>query len=130
MVEDNKPVETEEIPQLHQAKSSADFKQFVAGLRGKLMPSAYTFLTKPSFVTGVFEEKALMLYVDSEMTKNILITGNVQEILEKEAERFTGRKLQVHLHVGKPEEEPKPKAEDKLNELLLKGKQFDNITIK
>lgn len=113
-----------------QGKSQADFKQFVAGLRGKLMPSAYTFLAKPSFVTGVFEEQALMLYVDSDMTKNILIKANAQDILAQEAERFTGRKLQVHLHVGKPEELPSPKTEDKLTDLLKLGQQFDNITIR
>lgn len=111
-------------------KSQADFKQFVAGLRGKLMPSAYTFLAKPSFVTGVFEEQALMLYVDSDMTKNILIKANAQDILAQEAERFTGRKLQVHIHVGKPEELSSPKEEDKLTDLLKLGQQFDNITIR
>lgn len=119
----------EAVPTGHTA-SQNDFKQFVTGLRGKLMPSAYTFLAKPAFVTGVFEEQALMLYLDSDMTKNILIKANAQEILTQEAERFTGRKLQVHLHVGKPEEAPKPKTDDKLNELLKLGKQFDNITIK
>lgn len=119
------------------AANGQDWKQFAASLRGKVPPSAFAFLGKPDFVQGVFEEQSLWLYVDSDMTKNILSKPDVQQALTQEVVRYTGRDLQVHVKVGKPEEadqgsvstqteEPK----DKLSELLKLGQQFGNITIK
>ncbi len=110
------------------------FKTYVAGVRGKIPPAAYTFLSKPSFVSGVFEVSALQIYVDSDMTKTILSRPEVLETLTREAERYTGRTLQVHIHVGKAEtvQTPAkgPEAADKFDSLMQLGKQFENITIK
>lgn len=119
----------------HAATGGESFKTFVAGVRGKIPPAAYTFLSKPSFVSGVFEEATLQIYVDSDMTKTILSRTEVQETLTQEAVRFTGRPIQLHIHVGKPEQTPPPekaadKTEDKFDSLMQLGKQFGNITIK
>jgi len=119
------------LPTSERAGGERDWKQFASSLRGKLTPSAYSFFSKAEFVTGVFEEKALRLYVDSDMTKNIVGAPEAQKVLTLEAARYTGRTLQVHLQVGKPEEEPqKSIAADKFNDLLKLGQQFENITIK
>lgn len=119
------------LPTSERAGGGQDWKQFATSMRGKITPSAYTFLSKSEFVTGVFEEKALQLYLDSDMTKTMLGRPDVLQVLTQEATHYTGRALQVHLQVGKPEEEPQPGiAGDKLNDLLKLGQQFGNITIK
>lgn len=112
-----------------------DWKQFAASLRGKVPPSAFTFLGKTEFVSGVFDEQALWLYVDSEMTKAILSKADVQQALTEEAARYAGRSLQLHLKIGAPEgtEAANTQTEavpDKLGDLLKLGQQFGNITIK
>jgi DNA polymerase-3 subunit gamma/tau len=124
-------IPAKEIVASNQAIPTEDWKCFVSALRGKLPPSAYTFLGKTEFVSGIFDEQALRLYVDSDMTKTILGRPDVLHVLEQEAKTYTGRPLHVNLQVGKPEMKAiRSEPEDKLNDLLKLGKQFGNITIK
>jgi DNA polymerase-3 subunit gamma/tau len=113
-----------------QTPSTSDWKHFISTLREKLPRPAYTFLAKPEFVSGVFEDGFLQLFVDSDMTKKLIDKPDILHLLEQEATVFAGRHLQVHLKVGKPEPTIQAESEDKLNDLLKLGKQFGNITIK
>lgn len=107
------------------------WSSFVPKLKGKIPPSAYTFLGKASFVSGRFDANNLSIFVDSEMTKAILNKGDVLPILEEEAALFANRPLRVQFTVGKMEDLPaQAETGDKLDDLLELGKQFDNITIK
>jgi DNA polymerase-3 subunit gamma/tau len=111
--------------------ASNDWRQFVAALNGKLPRSAYTFLAKAEFVSGVFETEALNIYVDSDMTKTILGKAEVLQIIAQTAEDFAGRKLQVNLQLlpSKSNQNDSP-SKDPFTDLVKMGKQFGNITIK
>lgn len=123
-------IQTQEFLALDQ-KAKINWNTFISTLRGKLPPSAYTFLGKAEFVSGFFEDQGLKLYVDSDMTKAIIGRSDVLHVLQQEAEAYTGHQLSVNLQVGKPQvESTYNEPEDKLNDLLKLGKQFENITIK
>ena len=95
---------------------------FLAALRGKLPPSEYTFIKKPEFASGVFEDRHLRVVVDSEMTKNMLGKPETLHRLEETARAYTGRALRVSVEIRE--------TEDKLGDLLKVGRQFGNVTIK
>lgn len=136
------PAENREKPPISASKKSPspttvrekpenDWKHFVTGLRGKILPSAYPFLKQ---TIGVFEEQHLKLYVDSDMTKALLGKQEVVSALEQEAKAYTGQTISVQIQIGKPEAKtqvkPEHSQEDKLSDLLKLGEQFGNITIK
>ncbi len=115
-----------------------NWRSFAPTLRGKVSPVANSFLTKGDFATGIFEEKTLTVYVDSEMTKAVLNKAEDSAALEREAQAFTGRALRLVLEVGKPPAAapkaaaPQPAAEmkeDKLDQLLKLGQQHTIVQI-
>lgn len=121
----------ESVPETEKASSSSanqgTWETFSLGLRGKIPPSAYTFISKPNFVTGIFDDTALTIWADSEMTKGLVSKPEVLQPLETAAKEYTGRPIRITVRVGKPE----PMEEkDKLNDLLALGRQFGNIKIK
>ena len=111
--------------------ASNDWRQFVKALNGKLPRSAYTFLGKAEFVSGIFETETLNIYVDSDMTKAILGKTEVLQAIAQEAETFAGRKLQVNLQLLPPNSNQNDSpSKDPFTDLVKMGKQFGNITIK
>lgn len=110
--------------------SHEDWNSFVLRLKNKIPPSAYTFLGKASFASGNFDSQNLTIFVDSEMTKTILSKGDVLPIIGSEAALYANRPLCIQFTVGKREETFVQATEDKLDDLLKLGKQFENITIK
>lgn len=120
-----------QMPAPEGAGSLDNWEDFLSGLRGKLSPAAYSFLTKPELVTGVFGEQTLTIWVDSELTRGVVGKGDSLRILEEAARAYTGRKLRAECKLGKPQpiSRTAPK-QDKLNDLLALGRKFENITVK
>ncbi len=103
------------------ASGLGSWSGYVAALRGKLPPSVYSVISKPSFVTGIFEKDTLRIYVDSELTKGQLSRSEVGKTLEEVATSFLGQVMSVKIEVGKA---PVP---DKLSSLLKRSEQHKNI---
>lgn len=111
---------------------------FVAGLRGKVLPSVMPYLTNPAKVTGVWKNGVLTLWTDTEFTRNMLNKPAVLDGLSRAAYAAFGGQPQVSVVTGKPPAEeptdmpvpmPAAPAEDPMDALLAFGEQFDNITI-
>ena len=149
------PVATIDLPPVPApATINAQWKPFPAALKGKISPAAYSFLSRSELVSGVFEDEKLQIYVDSDMTKDILGKADVISKIEQEAATYTGHPLRVHIQVGQapqtatPEaptspaetapsqptppqetttEAAEPDADDKLNDLLKFADQHKSI---
>ncbi|MEG2000175.1 MAG: DNA polymerase III subunit gamma/tau [Evtepia sp.] len=110
--------------------ASQTWSGFLATLRGKIPQSAYTFINQSGCASGIFDAHGLTIWVESEMTKGLLGKADVHAALEKAATAYAGHPLRVSFRLGKPEQSVQPEKEDKLDELLTLGRQFDNVTIK
>ena len=93
-----------------------------------------SFLKKPGEVTGVFEDNALTLWVDTEMTRGILSKPDAAAKLEAAAAAFTGSPKRLTVRVGTPPAVPPETAgtaseKDPLDDLLALGRQYGNFTV-
>lgn len=125
-----------------QGGTSAFWPPFVAGLRGKVPASVLPYLNNPAKVTGVWKNKALTLWTDTEFTRAMLNKPPVLQGLAQAADVCFGvTGARVSVIAGKPPAEdlaaPAPAAQavpaqgsgDALDALLAFGKKFDNIKI-
>ncbi len=124
-----------------QAGTSAFWPSFVAGLRGKVPASVLPYLNNPAKVTGVWKNKALTLWTDTEFTRAMLNKPPVLQGLSQAADACFGvTGARVSVIAGKPPAEdlaapaPQPQAPvqesgDALDALLAFGEKFDNIKI-
>lgn len=124
-----------------QAGTSAFWPSFVAGLRGKVPASVLPYLNNPAKVTGVWKNKALTLWTDTEFTRAMLNKPPVLQGLSQVADACFGvTGARVSVIAGKPPAEdlaapaPQPQAPvqesgDALDALLAFGEKFDNIKI-
>ena len=119
---------------------SGDFwPDFVAGLKGKVTPSAMPYLNNPDRVIGTWRPGVLTLWMDSDFTKSMVGKPLVTDCLASAAESRFGGPTRVELKVGKPPKQAEAtqsprsaatqSAEDPLDALLAFGQQFDNIVI-
>ncbi len=122
-----------------QTHTALNWSQFAVTLKGKIPPSAYTFISKPNFSTGKFEENTLTIYLDSDMTKALLNKKETLQVLKEEASTYAEQPITIKLQVGIPDtnnsksvpkSKPNTQPNDKLDDLLKLGMQYDNITIK
>ena len=125
-----------------QGGTSAFWPSFVAGLRGKVPASVLPYLNNPAKVTGVWKNKALTLWTDTEFTRAMLNKPPVLQGLAQAADVCFGvTGARVSVIAGKPPAEdlaaPAPAAQavpaqgsgDALDALLAFGEKFDNIKI-
>ena len=124
-----------------QTGTSAFWPSFVAGLRGKVPASVLPYLNNPAKVTGVWKNKALTLWTDTEFTRAMLNKPPVLQGLSQAADACFGvTGARVSVIAGKPPAEdlaapaPQPQAPvqesgDALDALLAFGEKFDNIKI-
>lgn len=106
---------------------------FALSLRGKVPPAVYTYLKNPGFVTGMYAEGLLTLWVESELIQKTVGKPEVLETVRMLAEKQLGGELRITVSVGKPEKAGNAKTEpehDHFKDLLAVGRQFGNITIK
>ena len=99
------------------------------------------YLNNPAKVTGVWKNKALTLWTDTEFTRAMLNKPPVLQGLSQAADACFGvTGARVSVIAGKPPAEdlaapaPQPQApvqesEDALDALLAFGEKFDNIKI-
>lgn len=131
------PVEAPVIPQpVAEASPVAtgggeDWNGFVVKLRGKVPPQIHAIFRNKALARGVFSDKELRIYVDSDMNRTMVNKSEVLDSLQEVALLYTGRMLTVHIEIdtGTAVEEPSGNS-DKFGDLLQFGKQFGNITIK
>ena len=125
-----------------QGGTSAFWPSFVAGLRGKVPASVLPYLNNPAKVTGVWKNKALTLWTDTEFTRAMLNKPPVLQGLAQAADVCFGvTGARVSVIAGKPPAEdlaaPAPATQavpaqgsgDALDALLAFGEKFDNIKI-
>ena len=125
-----------------QGGTSAFWPSFVAGLRSKVPASVLPYLNNPAKVTGVWKNKALTLWTDTEFTRAMLNKPPVLQGLAQAADVCFGvTGARVSVIAGKPPAEdlaaPAPAAQavpaqgsgDALDALLAFGEKFDNIKI-
>ena len=126
-----------------QVGTSAFWPSFVAGLRGKVPASVLPYLNNPAKVTGVWKNKALTLWTDTEFTRAMLNKPPVLQGLSQAVDACFGvTGARVSVIAGKPPAEdlaaavpaPQPQAPmqesgDALDALLAFGEKFDNIKI-
>ena len=127
----------------NEAGTSAFWPSFVAGLRGKVPPSVLPYLNNPAKVTGVWKNKALTLWTDTEFTRAMLNKPPILQGLAQAADACFGvTGSRVSVIAGKPPAEdlaapaPVPQTAasaqgsgDALDALLAFGEKFDNIKI-
>lgn len=124
------------------AGTSAFWPSFVAGLRGKVPASVLPYLNNPAKVTGVWKNKALTLWTDTEFTRAMLNKPPILQGLSQAADACFGvTGIRVSVVAGKPPMEdlaapapvqsvgPAQEAGDALDALLAFGEKFDNIKI-
>ena len=122
--------------------TSAFWPSFVAGLRGKVPASVLPYLSNPAKVTGVWKNKALTLWVDTEFTRLMLNKPSVLQGLSQAADACFGvTGARVSVIAGKaPAEDlaapapvqpaaPVQGSGDAMDALLAFGEKFDNIKI-
>ena len=124
-----------------QAGTSAFWPSFVAGLRGKVPASVLPYLNNPAKVTGVWKNKALTLWTDTEFTRAMLNKPPILQGLAQAADACFGvTGSRVSVIAGKPPAEdlaapaqqpaaPVQGSGDALDALLAFGEKFDNIKI-
>ena len=126
----------------NEAGTSAFWPSFVAGLRGKVPASVLPYLSNPAKVTGVWKNKALTLWVDTEFTRLMLNKPSVLQGLSQAADACFGvTGARVSVIAGKaPAEDlgapapvqpaaPVQGSGDAMDALLAFGEKFDNIKI-
>ena len=125
----------------NEAGTSAFWPSFVAGLRGKVPPSVLPYLNNPAKVTGVWKNKALTLWTDTEFTRAMLNKPPILQGLAQAADACFGvTGSRVSVIAGKPPAEdlagpaaqtaaPAQGSGDALDALLAFGEKFDNIKI-
>lgn len=124
------------------AGTSAFWPSFVAGLRGKVPASVLPYLNNPTKVTGVWKNKALTLWTDTEFTRAMLNKPPILQGLSQAADACFGvTGARVSVVAGKPPVEdlaapapvqpagPAQGSGDALDALLAFGEKFDNIKI-
>ena len=126
------------------AGSSAFWPSFVAGLRGKVPASVLPYLNNPAKVTGVWKNKALTLWTDTEFTRAMLNKPPILQGLSQAADACFGvAGARVSVVAGKPPAQeagtsgpaqtdirtPAQGGGDALDALLAFGEKFDNIKI-
>ncbi|NCE64917.1 DNA polymerase III subunit gamma/tau [Pseudoflavonifractor sp. 524-17] len=116
-------------------------------LRGQVPMSVYPFLSNPAMVQGQLEDERLILWVDSEFTRDLVGKAAVVEAVKRTAEGLLGQSVGCTVSVGRPPEaapvpgqalasQTRPAAEhpgepahDKLKDLAARGARFDNIIV-
>ena len=92
-------------------------------------------LKTPGQVTGVFDDRTLTLWVDSDMIKAILGRADTVAKLEAAASAFAGGPRRVQLRVGTPPAQPAAAPsvgnggpeKDPMDELLAFTEQYRNF---
>ena len=125
-----------------QGGTAAFWPSFVAGLRGKVPASVLPYLNNPAKVTGVWRNKALTLWTDTEFTRAMLNKPPILQGLSQAADACFGvTGARVSVIAGKPPAEdlaaaapaaqavPAQGSGDALDALLAFGEKFDNIKI-
>ena len=115
-------------------KASGQWKDFLAGLAGVPM-GVQSMLKTPGQVTGVFDDRTLTLWVDSDMIKAILGRADTVAKLEAAASAFAGGPRRVQLRVGTPPAQPAAAPsvgnggpeKDPMDELLAFTEQYRNF---
>lgn len=125
-------------PEAPVSAPEADFwPALAASLKGRIPMGEYTFLSNSAMVQGREEGGLLTLYADSEFTRTMVNKPGILSAVAQAGSAQLGREMRVTVKVGQaPSAPPRPARsaapggeEDKLEQLLAFGQQFDNIII-
>ena len=138
------------VPASDEVADRSFWPHFVSGLGSFVPPSILPYLNNPAKVAGVWQNRMLTLWVDSNFTRSMINKPAITEGLKQAAANFFGGSPNVRVVTGKPlvcstpstpaapvqqapEGDPAPAeqpAHDAMADLLAFGGQFDNIVIK
>ncbi|SMC71526.1 DNA polymerase III subunit gamma/tau [Papillibacter cinnamivorans] len=108
--------------------NSDDFRpKFLASAKESLGPAELSILDNPDMVSLRLQKNTLLLETDGEFTRSLLNKQEIKDVLLRAAKRSVSAdvtSVQILLREAKPPER------DKLDDLIQRGRQFSNITIK